>query len=80
MKHANATHQGIPFVNIHGHTHSTETGLDPTKWCCVSLENTDFKPVSFGDIDMKMLRDGKKAREWYEKTGGKNTYFEEEIA
>lgn len=38
--------------NIHGHTHSTKTGLDPEIWQCASVEMIDFRPIAYG----KMLK------------------------
>jgi calcineurin-like phosphoesterase family protein len=37
---------GEHIKNVHGHTHSDQTGLDPRNWQCVSLELIDFKPIS----------------------------------
>ncbi|MCC9021718.1 metallophosphoesterase [Bacillus nakamurai] len=39
--------------NVHGHTHSDETGLDGLSHVCISVENTDFKPVTVDWISRK---------------------------
>ncbi|QHM16522.1 hypothetical protein C7M30_00141 [Bacillus subtilis] len=39
--------------NVHGHTHSEETGLEKLSHVCVSVENTDFKPVTMDWINTK---------------------------
>lgn len=36
--------------NLHGHTHSDNTGLSEDLWQCVSLELTNMKPVSEEDV------------------------------
>ena len=37
------------WKNMHGHTHSDKTSLDPNHWQCFSMELTDFKPVKIED-------------------------------
>ncbi|PRR87389.1 metallophosphoesterase [Bacillus atrophaeus] len=51
--------------NIHGHTHSEETGLDKLSHVCVSVENTGFKPVSLEWISSKRW-EGVKNPHWRE--------------
>lgn len=36
--------------NVHGHTHSDNTGLDEKYWQCVSLELTNMKPISLAEL------------------------------
>lgn len=36
----------IPIKNLHGHTHSDETGLPKFNYQCVSLEMIGMKPIS----------------------------------
>lgn len=50
-------------ANIHGHVHSQIEDYDPTKYCCVSVENTDYKPVNFSWIHER-LTDGQAWVEW----------------
>lgn len=33
------------LINIHGHTHNSVTGLDDTKYKCVSVEMINYTPV-----------------------------------
>ena len=44
-----------PYLNIHGHTHSLNYGnggkwLDGNRYFNVSVENIDYKPISFNEI------------------------------
>lgn len=41
----------MPFVNIHGHTHSNK--LQGNKYFSVSVENIDYKPIAFKKIQGK---------------------------
>ncbi|GAA4879138.1 metallophosphoesterase [Paenibacillus vulneris] len=41
--------EGIRF-NIHGHVHSRIDALDQSKYQCVSVENTDYSPISIDEI------------------------------
>jgi calcineurin-like phosphoesterase family protein len=38
---------GIIKGNVHGHVHSVIDGLDQTKYKCVSVELTDYRPIDF---------------------------------
>lgn len=40
---------GIEF-NIHGHVHSQIEGYDQSKYQCVSVENTNYTPISIDDV------------------------------
>lgn len=44
------TTSGYPCYNLHAHTHGQDTGLRPDYWQCVSLEKTDFKPLSKEEV------------------------------
>lgn len=50
-------------ANVHGHVHSQNQHLDPTKYCCVSVECTDYKPISFSDV-LGRLKDGEAWQRW----------------
>lgn len=62
-------------INAHAHTHGADTGLDPTRWQCVSMEKTDYKPILWSDV-MKRAQDGDAIQQWHDKTGGKLPYFD----
>jgi calcineurin-like phosphoesterase family protein len=36
--------------NVHGHTHSEVTGLDPNLFKCICVELTDYKPIHIDEI------------------------------
>lgn len=63
-------------INVHGHTHSLDTGLDPTRWQCVSVEKTGYKPILWSDVN-KRAQNGSAWDQWARKTEGKNLYFKE---
>lgn len=60
--------------NTCGHTHSSETNLDPTRWQCVSMEKVDYKPILWSDL-RERFRDGDAWYDWMQKTDGKLDYF-----
>lgn len=41
---------GLIKGNVHGHVHSQIGDLDQTKYKCVSVELTDYRPVDFDEI------------------------------
>lgn len=51
---------------FHGHTHEEDTGLDPTKWQCVSVEKIDYAPIEFMAA-CKRFQDGEAWDRWAEK-------------
>lgn len=52
--------------NVHAHTHTNDTGLDPTKYQCVSAELTNYTPLQFTDL-LARFRDGEAWSKWAEK-------------
>jgi len=42
--------EGKILYNVHGHTHGQETGLDPARWQCVSVEKTNYQLLSYEDV------------------------------
>jgi calcineurin-like phosphoesterase family protein len=52
--------------NIHGHLHSKTEHLDPTKYQCVSVEKTEYKPIGFIDL-MERFKDGEVWAKWAER-------------
>lgn len=46
--------QGI-HANVHGHTHDRNEGFDPRLYCCVSVECTDYRPISFEEVRARVL-------------------------
>lgn len=52
--------------NIHGHVHSKTEHLDPTKYQCVSVEKTDYKPIGFVEL-LERFKDGEAWARWAEK-------------
>jgi calcineurin-like phosphoesterase family protein len=47
--------QGIR-ANVHGHLHHRDEGLDPNLYCCVSVEHTNYKPIAYEEVRMRLLR------------------------
>jgi calcineurin-like phosphoesterase family protein len=45
----------IPVKNIHGHTHSDDTGLLAMNYQCVSLEKIGIKPISEQQVYDKFI-------------------------
>lgn len=45
--HAKLSYTGLIKGNIHGHVHSQIEGLDQSKYRCVSVELTDYRPIEF---------------------------------
>lgn len=41
---------GLIKGNVHGHVHSQIGDLDQTKYKCVSVELTDYRPILFDDV------------------------------
>lgn len=41
---------GLIKGNVHGHVHSQIEGLDQTKYKCVSVELTDYRPIDFDEV------------------------------
>lgn len=41
-------HRNLP--NLHGHTHSKNTRLDPTIYKCVSVEHTNYAPIPLIEV------------------------------
>lgn len=41
---------GLIKGNVHGHVHSQIGDLDQTKYKCVSVELTDYRPINFEEI------------------------------
>jgi calcineurin-like phosphoesterase family protein len=60
--------------NVHGHTHSSNTKLDPSRWQCVSMEKVDFKPILWSDL-AKRFKDGEAVSKWFDETNGDLEYF-----
>lgn len=52
--------------NIHGHVHSQNGHLDPTRYQCVSVELTGYKPISFMDLNTRFT-DGSAWLAWAER-------------
>lgn len=38
------------IVNVHGHTHNENTGLNPNRYKCISVELIDYKPIHISKI------------------------------
>ena len=36
--------------NIHGHIHGRDSGLDPSRYQCVSVECTEYKPIGLDTV------------------------------
>lgn len=47
--------QGIR-ANVHGHLHHREEGLDPNLYCCFSVERTNYKPIPYEEVRMRLSR------------------------
>lgn len=45
--------QGIR-ANVHGHLHHRDEGLDPSQYCCVSVECTNYLPISYEEIKVRL--------------------------
>jgi calcineurin-like phosphoesterase family protein len=60
--------------NVHAHTHSATTDLDPSRWQCVSLEMVDYKPISWSNLRMRFL-DNDAKEHWHNTTNGQLDYF-----
>ncbi|GAV11466.1 metallophosphoesterase [Paenibacillus sp. NAIST15-1] len=50
------------WLNIHGHTHSENQHLDPKKYFCASVENTDYRPINATEIEIKVISASKRKR------------------
>ncbi len=46
--------QGI-HANVHGHLHLRDEGLDHNKYCCVSVERINYRPISYEEIKLRLL-------------------------
>ncbi|MEH7116113.1 metallophosphoesterase [Neobacillus vireti] len=50
-----AIDKGLLRGNIHGHVHSQIEGLDQSIYKCVSVELTDFKPITLFDVKKEFI-------------------------
>lgn len=45
-------------VNVHGHLHANSikgiNGMDDPRYLCVSVEHTDYAPISFDEVDARV--------------------------
>jgi calcineurin-like phosphoesterase family protein len=62
--------QDYRMKNLHGHTHNEDTGLDPTKYQCVSAELINYTPILFSNV-LDRYNDGEAWRKWAEKQQNK---------
>lgn len=52
MKHLES--QGV-YMNICGHLHSRNDDLNPERYCCISVENTGYRPISCSELFNRIL-------------------------
>lgn len=45
--------QGIR-ANVHGHLHRRDGGLDQNLYCCVSVERSNYKPIPYEEVRMRL--------------------------
>ena len=48
--------ENMPYANIYGHVHANPTYKDASRQSvCVCVERTEYKPISFEEIQKKVL-------------------------
>lgn len=52
--------ENCPYFNVHGHVHSKIEGIDQSNHYCISVEWTDYAPVSWEEIKKEIEKRKKK--------------------